>query len=280
MLVHAAPDYWAAVAGPELGLDHGLLDRGAIDNAREMIGASLRTQVPEEMIARLEVVVGRAPAVLADVAARERADLLVMGGKHHRGLERIAGSAIVHMVRAHDIPVLATDGGGSEIRRVLAAVDLSYAAQPVIAAAEAWAGMFNARLRVLNVVEPVPVVPGVTLHVGDEECYRAAEQLLELQVWPLITNPATETVIRRGRAAAAIAEEASQWHADLLILGSHGKGWVNRLLIGSTSERLLHVLPVTTLVIPVGDPGSHAALSAVSHQPWEQRPVAPATLGT
>jgi nucleotide-binding universal stress UspA family protein len=184
------------------------------------------------------------------------------------------------MVRAHDIPVLATDGGGPEIQRVLAAVDLSYAAQPVIAAAETWAGLFDARLRVLNVVEPIPVVPGVTLHVGDEESYRAAEQLLELQVWPLITRPGAETVIRRGRAAAAIAEEAAQWHADLLILGSHGKGWVNRLLLGSTSERLLHVLPVTMLVIPVGDPGRHPTLSTASHQPWEQRPVASATAGT
>jgi nucleotide-binding universal stress UspA family protein len=212
------------------------------------------------------------------MAERERADLVVLGGKHHRGLDRVTTSTIVHMVRAHDVPVLATAGALPVVKRVLASVDLSYAAKPVIAMAEQWASLFGAQLRLLSVVEPMPVVPGVTLKVGDDEVYHAAEQLLDLQVWPHITRPDTETVVRRGRAAAAIADEATQWQADLLVLGSHGKGWASRLLIGSTSERLLHLLPVAMLVVPVGKPEKVRVLAGAD-LPWNARTVAPAGAG-
>jgi nucleotide-binding universal stress UspA family protein len=250
-LVHAAPDYWTAVSAPELGLDVSELDRGTMDHARTLIVSSLHGHVPARLLDALEVRIGRGPVILAEAAARHGAELLVLGGKHHRGLDRVGGSTIVHMVRAHDLPVLATDGSAPTITRVLAAVDLSPAAKLVIVAGERWAELFDAQLRVLHVVEPMPVVPGVTIKVGDEECYRATERLLKVRVWPLIERPGTETVMRRGRAAAAIVDEATKWHADLLIVGSHGKGWVDRLLLGSASERLLHVLPATTLVVPV-----------------------------
>jgi len=259
-LVHAAPDYWAAVATPELGLDREELERATLEHARTLLDAALKGHVPPALLAGLEFAVGRAPAVLAQAAARQHADLLVLGGKHHRGLDRVSSSTIVHMVRAHDVPVLATDGGAAEPRRILAAVDLSHAAPGVIAAAEAWAELFGAQLRVLSVVEPMPVVPGVSLRVSDSEVYHASEQLLELEIWPQVRHRDAETVVRRGRAAAAIADEAAQWQADVLVVGSHGKGWVDRLLIGSTSERLLHVLPTTMLIIPVAKPAADRPL--------------------
>jgi nucleotide-binding universal stress UspA family protein len=39
--------------------------------------------------------------------------------------------------------------------------------------------------------------------------------------------------------------------SDLVIVGSHGKGWVDRLLIGSVTEQILSALPASVLVIPV-----------------------------
>jgi len=278
LLVHAAPDYWSAVTAPELGLDLGELDRGTVEHSRTLVEGSLRGKVPNGLLEQMEIRVGRPPAVLSAMAERDRADLVVLGGKHHRGIDQLTTSTTVHMVRAHDVPVLAATDRLPQVKRVLASVDLSYAAKPVIAMAEQWAALFGAQLRVLSVVEPMPVVPGVSLKVGDEEVYHAAEQLLDLQVWPFITRPDAETVVRRGRAAAAIADEAAQWQADLLVLGSHGKGWASRLLIGSTSERLLNLLPVSMLVVPVGKPEKVRVLEGAQH-PWDVRTVAPATAG-
>jgi nucleotide-binding universal stress UspA family protein len=271
-LVHAAPDYWTALTVSELGLDAGELDRATEQHARATVSAALAGRVPQALLDGFEVRVGRAPVVLAEAAERHGAEVLVLGGKHHRGLDRITSSTVVHMVRARDVPVLATDGGSFELGRILACVDLSHAAMPTLRAAERWADLFGAHLRVLSVVEPMPVVPGVTLRVSDDEVFRASERLLELSVWPAIRRPGAETVVRRGRSAAAIVDEAARWHADLVVVGSHGRGWVNRLLIGSTSERLLHVLPATTLLVPVGEPRGEKL--RVDTMPWEGETVA------
>jgi nucleotide-binding universal stress UspA family protein len=47
-----------------------------------------------------------------------------------------------------------------------------------------------------------------------------------------------------------ILREAFAWQADLLVVGSHGRGWAERLLLGSVTERLLNHLPTSLLVVP------------------------------
>ena len=39
-----------------------------------------------------------------------------------------------------------------------------------------------------------------------------------------------------------------------VVVGSHGRGWMERLLIGSTTEQLLNQLPTSLLVVPVPRP--------------------------
>ncbi len=267
-LVHAVPDYWTAVPGVELGLDVAALDKAGVEHARQLMKESLQGTVPDRVLGTLEVTVGRAPTVLAEAAERFDAEAVVLGGKHHRALARLGGSSITHLVRLGTVPVLATTDVPVAITRVLAAVDLSYAAAPTIAAAERWAAIFGAKLRVLHTVEPMPVVPGVHLRVADDEVFRSSERLVQAEIAPLVHYPGAEIVVRSGRAAAAIVTEATQWDASLIVLGSHGKGWVDRLLIGSTSERLLQLLAAPTLVIPVARP--HGAQALPVELPWAQ----------
>jgi nucleotide-binding universal stress UspA family protein len=266
-LVHAVPDYLATVSAPEIAGPIVERVEDILAQARALVAGTLERSVPREVLESLEVEVGRAPIVLAEAARRHGAELVVLGGKHHTGLGRWLSSTLHHMVRTAEVPVLATDGSRG-LDRVLAAVDLSYAAGPTILAAGRFASLFNARLRVMHSVEPIPVIPGFPLDVDDDECFRSTERLLESGVWPLIESPGAETVIRRGRAAAAIVNEARMWRADLVVVGSHGKGWVDRLLIGSTSERLLTVLPTLVLVVPAPRPTEvarrGAALSAAA----------------
>jgi nucleotide-binding universal stress UspA family protein len=257
-LIHAAIDYWSTVSVPEIGIAVSELDRAAEVAARRLVEHSLEEAVPARLRGTLDVQVGRAPVVLVEEARRRHAEVVVLGGKRRRALARIGGSTITHLVRLGSVPVLAVDGASPTIRRVLVAVDLSYAAKPAIDTAERWAALFGAELRVLHCSEPMPVVPGITIPMADDEFFRTAQQAAEAAIRPLITYPGADVVVRRGRAAATIAVEAAQWRADLIILGSHGKGWVDRLLIGSTSERLLQVLPAPTLVVPVAHPAAPA----------------------
>jgi nucleotide-binding universal stress UspA family protein len=266
-LVHAVPDYWGATWMPEVAGDPAELNEALRGHARTLLVSALEGSVPSQLLRNLDVRVGRAPIVLAQVAAERGAGLVVLGGKHHKGLGRLGSRTLQHMVRTSDVPLLATDGTSGTVERVLVAVDLSYAARPAIEAGERFAKLFDAQLRIMHAVEPVPVIPGFPLDLGDDDCYRSVERLLEMTVWPLVQAPAAERVVRRGRAAAAIVSEVAQWRADLVIVGSHGKGWVDRLLIGSTSERLLHLLPTLTLIIPVARPSDAGPLPAIAPPP-------------
>lgn len=60
-----------------------------------------------------------------------------------------------------------------------------------------------------------------------------------------------ERAVRYGAVETEIAAEASHWKADLVVVGSHGKGFVDRLLLGSTTEWLLRRLGVSLLVVPM-----------------------------
>lgn len=56
-------------------------------------------------------------------------------------------------------------------------------------------------------------------------------------------------VIGFGNPAPMIVEEARKWKADLIVVGSHGFGFWNRLLLGSVSNSVLHHAPCSVLVV-------------------------------
>lgn len=260
-LVHAVPDYWTGLALPEIPVDPAAVAAAAREHARTVVSHALEGAVPTAMIDALEVRAGRGAYVLDDVAQELHAGVVMLGGKRRRALARIGGSTVTHLVRLGSVPVLATDGVATDIRRVLVAADLSYAAGPAIATAQRWATLLGAQLRVLHVVEPVPIVPGMTMGIEDDDMFLSSERAVDAEIRPLVAGPDADIVIRRGRAAAAITSEARQWRADLIVVGSHGRGWVDRLLIGSVSERLLNVLPASVLVVPVAHPAMHLPVS-------------------
>jgi nucleotide-binding universal stress UspA family protein len=52
-----------------------------------------------------------------------------------------------------------------------------------------------------------------------------------------------------GRASDKIIEAATRWPADLIVMGTHGRRGVRRLLMGSDAELVLHSTPVPVLMI-------------------------------
>jgi nucleotide-binding universal stress UspA family protein len=48
-----------------------------------------------------------------------------------------------------------------------------------------------------------------------------------------------ETVVRHGDPRTAILSEADEWNADLIVLGSHGRTGLSRLLLGSVAQAVV-----------------------------------------
>ena len=245
--VHATRDAIVALPGAEVTRYRQAL----VDQAWTRIEQALRGNVPGTLLDRVIVRLGPTAVVLKHVVASLDAELVVLGGKHHSTLGRwFGGSTSLNAARTTEVPLLVTAGPATSIRRVLVAVDLSGAASPTLAAAERYAALFGAELRVLSVIEPIPVIAEISPPYDFTEYYRLSEEQLRQEIWPLIRSPHAEKVLRHGTAVETISQEVTEWRADLLVVGSHGKGWAQRLLLGSVTERMLNQLPTSLLVIP------------------------------
>jgi nucleotide-binding universal stress UspA family protein len=57
-----------------------------------------------------------------------------------------------------------------------------------------------------------------------------------------------------GPAADLIAEQAREYHAELIVMGTHGRRGVRRLALGSDAEQVVRIAPVPVLLVREGSP--------------------------
>ena len=62
-------------------------------------------------------------------------------------------------------------------------------------------------------------------------------------------NLEIETDVLRGFPKETIVEEAKEWEADLIVVGSHGYGFWERMLLGSVSDAIIHHAPCSVLIV-------------------------------
>ena len=131
--------------------------------------------------------------------------------------------------------------------RVLLAYDRSPGAMEVVALAEAIAWPNGSVLRVVSVIEPIltptsgPWDRGATLAPELDAAIKSyADDTINEVVERLAAHSRSiEGKVIRGRAASAIIDDARDFHADLVIVGSRGHGTIASLLLGSVSSEVV-----------------------------------------
>ena len=140
--------------------------------------------------------------------------------------------------------------------RILLAVDGSeYSAEAVKAVAERpWPS--DTVVRVMTAVDTTPpAVIGESTYIGDiealrEENKKAGEQLVVRVAESLDkAKLKMETVVREGNAISEIVEEAKEWRADLIVVGSHGYTGFKRLVLGSVAQSVVGHAPCSVEVV-------------------------------
>lgn len=114
----------------------------------------------------------------------------------------------------------------------------------------------GSEIRVLAVVQPYTppateyVLAGATLEDIRRQQTLTAEQLTGHAADVLTSaNVSTETAVREGDPASAIVEEATEWGADLVVVGSHGRTGFERWLLGSVAQRVVGHAPCSVEVV-------------------------------
>ena len=139
-------------------------------------------------------------------------------------------------------------------RHILAPVDFSEGSKGAVRRAQALAHKHQATLTLLHVVEDLvlyddfydPIVP-LTMEYEDALLDAAAEQLAKLARELNLDNPRLEVVL--GSAAASILSWAEAQGVDLIVMGSHGRRGLARLL-GSTTHAVLNRARCEILSVP------------------------------
>jgi nucleotide-binding universal stress UspA family protein len=112
------------------------------------------------------------------------------------------------------------------------------------AAAQMIANQFrpqDCEIRVLNVVEPLTTAAMPQMASGYypelEDQKREAKTLVD-RTARILSEAGFKTfpLVLAGDAKTIIIDEAANWHADLIVLGSHGRRGLGRFLLGSVSE--------------------------------------------
>ena len=90
--------------------------------------------------------------------------------------------------------------------------------------------------------------------VSKEQTQKSVDEALEKIKRHFPDSSVASTVIL-GRPDQAIVSEAESWKADLIVVGSHGRGFWSRLSLGSVSDAVVHHAPCSVLVVksPSGD---------------------------
>jgi len=59
-----------------------------------------------------------------------------------------------------------------------------------------------------------------------------------------------QTVVKEGDFAESILETAIKLHADIIVMGSHSRRWLDEILVGSVTEKVLHHTKIPLFIIP------------------------------
>jgi nucleotide-binding universal stress UspA family protein len=155
------------------------------------------------------------------------------------------------------------------VRTVLHPTDFSERSQYAFGLACALAQGYGARLIVLHVAEVPTVAYGEGVVSPNPEELRAAaqEQLDRLQVPH--TNVRVERRLEQGDIVTEILRVAQEIRADLIVLGTHGRTGLARLLMGSVAEQIVRkaVCPVLTVKAPFPETAPEPRLAAAAAAP-------------
>jgi nucleotide-binding universal stress UspA family protein len=203
---------------------------------------------------------GRPADMLLDWVDRNRPDLVLVGTRGNSELtQAIVGSVSAELVDRSPVPVLVARR--PTLERVVVAVDGSDVASEAVATIRRWPFLAATTIRTLSVA-PAPAMwwpDELTASSTDRPAHdhdAAADVLLEHDT---IAAEAAATLgdagfdahpeVRSGSPAPTIVAFAKEWDADLVIMGSHGRTGVARLLLGSVARSVLHHAGCSVLVV-------------------------------
>jgi nucleotide-binding universal stress UspA family protein len=184
-------------------------------------------------------------------SARAGSDLIVMSTNGRSGLQRLLiGSVANQVIQSSSKPLLLLRPTGdwrsrsTSFHRLLVALDGSEFSERILPYVRTIALLFNSEVILLSVAE------GST-----SDAYRATmgQYLENLAAELRGSGLEVQARVIAGGPARTIVAVAETEHADLIMLATHGRGGLDRLMLGSVADRVMHHMPCPVFLLPIRD---------------------------
>jgi len=235
------------------------LSSGALAN---LLGAADSPSHPVDLTALKmvqEQVSGEAPAeAIVSYADDHDMDLVVMGTHGRRGLQRLLiGSVAEEVLRTASCPVLTVRAGEDgvpawNVRNILAPIDFSEMSKGAVQHAKELALTYGAKITLLHAVEEIMYPSAYGMEMADvpgpEVVDRVEANLADI-ARDEIGYEHVEVASKIGYAPSSILDYAAENEVDLIVIATHGRSGIERLLLGSVTERVVRRASVPVFVV-------------------------------
>ncbi len=203
---------------------------------------------------------------IARLAEGEHADLVITGSRGMGGLKRLLlGSVTARLMQIARAPLLVVRGQDPTLlrdktafcfSRILVGCDFSVDAERALAFGLDLAQEFQAELHLVHVIEPSFYLElSKTASDLAGELYGEVRLRLESKLLQMVPEEARhwctpQTALLNGRADEELCTYAAAQRVDLMVLGTRGLGLVEKLLIGSTTDRVVRRAQCPVLAVP------------------------------
>ena len=262
LFVHALPGE-PRLPSLEIGLGDDYFQMLIADCKEKLQSQVERLGIGASELAGVEVVAGVPHRVLIDAAHRAGADLIVVGATGSGPFAaELLGSTADRVLRKAVCPVLLVRGDlRVPLRRVLAPVDLS----------ELSGDAFRCGMHLLAQISPDTAAGNVEVRAvyassgldaathqrrtpgarsSEQVERREAEELLHFVLENRCDSTFdVETALLPGEARSEILRELDEHPVDLVVLGTHGRGGLDRLVLGSVAATVARKAPCSVLLI-------------------------------
>ncbi|MEW6569941.1 MAG: universal stress protein [Nitrospirota bacterium] len=188
---------------------------------------------------------------IVDLADAENFDLIVMGRKGRSQIERALIGSVTARVIGHSqrdvlvVPENTIIGWKS----VLLTTDGSKYSEAAIDKAVNFAKSYGGELVIVSVVDVTEEFMARSPGMVEEMVKKAKGFVDDAKKKAEVSNITTKTFVREGEAYRVITNLAKDQKADIIIMGSHGRTGLKRLLMGSVTAKVIGYTPCPVLVV-------------------------------
>lgn len=188
---------------------------------------------------------------IIDLSEEENAELIIMGRRGLTRLERVLMGSVTARVIGHsrrDVLIVPRD---AEIQwnKILITTDGSKYSKAATGRAIDFAMAYGGELKVLSIVDMPAEFYGEAPDAVEDLINKAKAYVEDVKKQAEAAGVKTETLVREGETYRIILDVAEDLGVNAIVMGSHGKTGLRRLLMGSVTEKVIGYASCPVLVV-------------------------------